>query len=111
MMQLHPEEIDQIQLARSIVGLLAGRAATDLLERPGKRAVLRPEVIPLLEDTLKKGLLRSLVRGGGARRTRHLDARGEVSERTRVWQRHPPPALVVTGATTHLLEYLVSTPL
>lgn len=109
MTRLHSGEVDLIQIARSIVGLLPGRAAVDLLERPGKNAVLRPEVLPVLEDTLRMGLLRSLVRGGGARRTRQLDADGEVSGKTRVWQRHPPPQLVVTAATAHLLEYLAST--
>jgi hypothetical protein len=105
---LHPSEADVVQVARSILGLLPGRAAVDLLSTPRERPAMRPEAIEVLEDTLRKGLVRSLVRRGGGRRSRSLDANGGVSEKGRLWERHEAPLLPVTAATAHLLAYLVS---
>lgn len=111
MITLHPSEADVIQVARSIVGLLPGRAAVDLLATRRKRPALRPDAIEVLEDSLRKGLIRSLVRRGGGQRARFFDMEGGVSERGRVWERHAPPPLRVTAATTHLLAYLVASDL
>ncbi|MBL9025607.1 MAG: hypothetical protein JNL21_25655 [Myxococcales bacterium] len=111
MISLHPSEAEVVQVARSILGLLPGRAAVDLLSTPRKRPAMRPEAIEVLEDTLRKGLVRSLVRRGGGRRSRSLDANGGVSKKGRVWERHEAPPFRVTAATAHLLAYLVSSDL
>jgi hypothetical protein len=70
----------------------------------GERRVLPPSIGPtcasLLEDALRH-MWPALLRRGGARALGH---------RGRLWERHPPVALVFTSATLDILRWLVATP-
>lgn len=104
-------EAEIVQLVRSLVGLLPIRAASEMLAAPRKEVSIGRTGIALIEDSVRRGLIRALARRGGGAPERTLDGRGGASKRGRLWQRHAPPALVVTEKSGLLLRWLMTTPL
>ncbi len=105
---LAPSEVEVVQLARALVGLLPSRAALDILGKPRARVTIGRAAITLLEDSLRKGFIRALARRGGGLPRRHLDGAGGVTKRGRLWERAAPPPLVVSSRSGALLEWLLT---
>lgn len=84
-----------VRLARQATGPRSV-VATALLNETHPRSTqgLEGAAVPLLRETLAKGLVASLVRRGGWRRRR----RGQL------WHRHAPPSLTVTSRAFELLR-------
>ena len=94
MIRVSTAEHELLTLTRAIIGLGQYTPVEDLL-RDRHTPVperLSPGAMNALRDTLSKGAVLTLARCGGWRRQRYLDGGQERSGR--LWERHPPPALV-----------------
>lgn len=104
-------EAEIVQLVRSLVGLLPVRAASEMLSAPRKEVAIGRAGIALIEDSVRRGIVRALARRGGGAPERALDGQGGASKRGRLWQRRSPPELVVTAKSGLVLRWLMTTPL
>jgi hypothetical protein len=95
-------EANLLTLARTAVGLVPAADVTRLLT-PSVDAPKRlgPTAQRLLADTLSRGVVLTLARGGG-----WLSVDGGP-----LWQSMPPPPLEFTGNVVRLLQWLLKTPM
>ncbi|WP_164016886.1 hypothetical protein [Pyxidicoccus trucidator] len=111
MIRVSTTEHELLTLARAIMGLGQYAPVEDLL-RDRHLTVperLSPGAMHALRDTLSKGAVLALARCGGWRKRRHLDGAQERS--SRLWERHPPPALHFSPLSFHALRWLLEQPL
>lgn len=82
-------EFNLLRIARFLFGAISPEQVSKLVYEayPGAPPCLGPNCIVLVKDTLSKGIIRTLVRGGGWRSDRFLKA-GQPTE-GRVWDRVP----------------------
>lgn len=95
-------EANLLTLARVAVGAFPAQDALRLLvataEAPTK---LGPTARALLSDTLARGTVVGLARGGGWEQQGHR----------RLWERHPAPPLHFTASLVRLFRWMLSSPL
>ncbi len=109
MVEVAASEAALITIARAQVGAIEPAAAwPHLVEDRTLPASIGRDAADLLDETLARGAIRLLARGG-ARAGATVE--GEKVKTGRLWERHPPPSLRFTERAYTLLRWLAATPL
>jgi|GEM_PF-2939981 len=103
---VHAAEGALLHTARAVVAQLGSVRSSPISPGLAAPKQIGPTAARLLQETLSRGAILALARGGGWRRGEWLDGRGGVKT-GRLWERHAPPALTFSAATVDTLNWLV----